>query len=203
MPVAYCISTHVSELHMKKVFKELKKAKILTTTTKVFMSDMAAEFYNAWRSVMGDAEDVLYCSWHVDQRWRRKTQEQVKGVYNKAEVYRGMITIRNILDVEWFEICLIGMRNMLAEDEDTRPFLDYFDRYVKSKEKWANCYRKGRGLNVNMFMESLFKKLKYSYMKGKNVRRVDECLHILLRLTRDIAFERLIRLCKGNDSYIF
>jgi len=48
-------------------------------------------------------------------------------------------------------------------------------------------YRKETGLNTNMYMESMFKKLKYSYMNGRKIRRVDECLHILLRMTRDIA----------------
>jgi len=38
-------------------------------------------------------------------------------------------------------------------------------------------------------------------MRGKKLRRVDECINILLRFTRDVAFERLRRKCKGNDSY--
>ncbi|KAE8744949.1 hypothetical protein FOCC_FOCC008361 [Frankliniella occidentalis] len=96
---------------------------------------------------------------------------------------------------------MAGMRQRLEEDEDTRPFLGYFDKYERQKEKWAYCYRAGCGLNTNMYVEAFFKKLKYSYMKGKKLRRVDECLHILLRLSRDVAFERLRRKFKGNNTF--
>ncbi|KAK3909793.1 Zinc finger transcription factor family protein 17, partial [Frankliniella fusca] len=202
VPVAYCISNHVSEDFMKQFFRILKdNIKKNMPSTNVFMSDMANEFYNAWEEVFGESENVFYCAWHVDKRWREKTKEKVKGLSKQAEVYRALITLRNILDKEWFEICVLGFRSMLEEDTDTRPFLEYIDKYIKCKEKWAYCYRGGLGLNTNMFMESMFKKLKYSYMKGKKLRRVDECMNILLRWTKNVAFERMTREFKGNNSY--
>ncbi|KAK3923510.1 PKS-NRPS hybrid synthetase [Frankliniella fusca] len=202
VPVAYCISNHVTEDFIKQFYRVLKvHLRKASPSTKVFMSDMANEFYNAWREVFGESEKVFYCIWHVDRRWRKKTKEKVKDLGKQAEVYRALVTLRNILDVELFEIAAEGMKNMLKEDRDTEPFLDYLTKYISCKEKWAFCYGGGLGLNTNMFMESMFKKLKYSYMKGKKLRRIDECMNILLRWTRDVDFERMTRLCKGNNSY--
>lgn len=197
VPVAFCVSNRVSEESMGHFFRVFRDKVCHIKSTKVFMSDMATDFSNAWKSVMGHCDNTLYCTWHVDNRWQQKVKEKVKGLHKQLEMYRALLTVRNILDREWFEICLEGFRNMLQEDPDTEPFLPYFESYVKTKEKWAYCYRLGLGLNTNMFMEAMFKKLKYSYMKGKKLRRVDECLSILMRYARDIAFERLRRVCKG------
>ena len=51
-----------------------------------------------------------------------------------------------------------------------------------------------------MFVEAFHNTLKQVYMQGKVNRRVDKCLHVLLRLARDKAFERLIKLEKGKTS---
>lgn len=202
VPVAFCISNRVTENFMKQFFRILKdNLRKDSSSSKVFMSDMANEFYNAWKDVFGECENVFYCAWHVDKRWREKTKEKVKGLTKQAEVYRALITLRNITDREWFDVDSLAFREMIKQDPDTLPFLEYIDGYLKCKEKWAYCYRGGLGLNVNMFSESMFKTLKYSYARGKKMRRVDECLNMLLRWVRNIAFERMTRLCKGNNSY--
>ena len=38
-------------------------------------------------------------------------------------------------------------------------------------------------------------------MKGKINRRVDKCIHLLMKIAKDKAFERLIKLEKGKTSY--
>lgn len=75
------------------------------------MSDMASEFYSAWMKVMGICDNVLYCSWHVDKRWRLKVREKFKGLDKQAEVYRALISLRNILEIDWFEICVEGFKS--------------------------------------------------------------------------------------------
>ena len=37
-------------------------------------------------------------------------------------------------------------------------------------------------------------------MQGRVNRRVDKCLHVLLRLARDKAFDRLVKLEKGKST---
>lgn len=42
---------------------------------KVFMSDMAEAFYNAWKEVMGVPTMRLFCAWHVDHAWRKNLKK--------------------------------------------------------------------------------------------------------------------------------
>ena len=53
-----------------------------------------------------------------------------------------------------------------------------------------------------MHVEPFHPTLKYLYMKGKINRCVDKCAHLLMmNITKEKAFERLIKLEKGNTSY--
>ena len=59
---------------------------------------------------------------------------------------------------------------------------------------------KGAGINTNMFVEAFHNTLKQVYMQGRVNRRVDKFLHVLLRLARDKAFDRLVKLEKGKTT---
>lgn len=77
VPVAFCLSSNSSEAEWKTFLEEVKKAisKLYggdgRIKAKTLMTDMDNSFYNAWVDVMGDVQYRLYCSWHVDQAWRR------------------------------------------------------------------------------------------------------------------------------------
>jgi hypothetical protein len=47
------------------VFTVLRQALGVSATPRVFMSDMAENFYVVWSDVMGPVEFRLFCSWHV------------------------------------------------------------------------------------------------------------------------------------------
>ena len=47
---------------------------------------------------------------------------------------------------------------------------------------------------------SFHRALKYSYLQKKPNRRVDKCIHILLKITHDKEFERAIKLTRGKRS---
>ena len=53
-----------------------------------------------------------------------------------------------------------------------------------------------------MYMESFHNVLKSLYMKGKENKIVDKLISILLKISRDKAFERMIKLEKGKSSRI-
>ncbi|GFT90304.1 uncharacterized protein TNCV_702081 [Trichonephila clavipes] len=81
----------------------------------------------------------------------------------------------------------------LLNDPDTSEFGKYFQQnYAQRPEKWAYCYRKGLGINTNMYLESLHKKIKYHYFDGKHVKRLDDAIDGLLKLVRDLIFQRLM-----------
>lgn len=84
------------------------------------------------------------------------------------------------------------MITIWSEDPDTRDFSDYFKKmYAKRPEKWAFCHKGYLGLNTNMHLESFHKTFKYNYLGGKQVKRVDETLHMLIKFQRDSMFSRL------------
>jgi len=49
------------------LFFEKIKVKVGIINSKVFMSDDAPAFYNAWSGVMGNVKHQLLCSWHVNK----------------------------------------------------------------------------------------------------------------------------------------
>lgn len=52
-----------------------------------------------------------------------------------------------------------------------------------------------------MTLESLHKKLKYCYLDGRQNRRVDKCIEMLLRCSRRLMINRMIRTMKNIPSY--
>ena len=62
------------------------------------------------------------------------------------------------------------------------------------------CYRQGSFINTNMYVEAFHRVLKYIYLRGKVNRRVDTCVHALIKIARDKFFERTVKLSKGKCS---
>ncbi|GFX98851.1 MULE domain-containing protein [Trichonephila clavipes] len=96
------------------------------------------------------------------------------------------------------EITVDSGRKMLIEKKDIHNIKRDFNingyvkrheidaqNYAQRLEKWAYCYRKGLGINTNMYLESLHEKIKYHYFDGKHVRRLDVAIDGLLKLVRD------------------
>ena len=74
-------------------------------------------------------------------------------------------------------------------------FGSYFEvHYAKRCEEWAACYRKSANINTNMYVESFHRCLKHVYMKGRINKRVDNLLYILMKISRDKAFDCLCKL---------
>ena len=51
--------------------------------------------------------------------------------------------------------------------------------------------RKSANINTNMYIESFHRILKHLYMKAKANRRIDNLIHVLLKVSRDKGFETL------------
>lgn len=75
---AYLISNKVDSPKMQKFFEAIE-CKIEKVHCKVFMSDDAPAYANAWRSVMPEPEKLLLCAWHADKNWRK----QIAGVHGQ------------------------------------------------------------------------------------------------------------------------
>lgn len=173
------------------------------------MSDITETYYNAWTNIMGGVPHRLYCSWHIDRAWRSNLMKIVcscreTSIEKQKEVYKTLKMIQTTLNVNEFEKYYNEFLTQLRSDPDTKNFSEYFiNNYGNNYISWAYCYRKELGINTNMYLESMHRIIKYDYLEGKKIKRLDKSLHSLMRFTRDKHVERLIKLTKGKYSHFF
>lgn len=73
-----------------------------------------------------------------------------------------------------------------SEDNDTTKFSTYFkENYKNNLKSWAYCYRLHSGLNTNMHLERMHKTIKYLYLGGKNIKRLDRSENSIMRFVKD------------------
>ena len=201
-PIAWCISNCEDEVVINKFYSSIKEKAEGTSNLcpKWIMTDDAEQFYTSWVSVFGNMPHKLLCSWHVERAWRANLSK-VKCQGAKSRVYHALKTLLDEVNIERFNHALDNFVDQLCLEEKTKEYGDYFKRYYyPRKEQWATCYRRYSGINTNMNVESFHRILKYIYFKGKMNKRVDMCVYTLLKIARDKAFERLIKLEKGKPS---
>ena len=63
-PVAWCLSNREDQFALENFLKPIRK-RIGSITPAWFMSDDAEQYHNAWRSVFGEVDNKLLCTWHV------------------------------------------------------------------------------------------------------------------------------------------
>ena len=155
------------------------------------------QYFSAWVSVFGPAQKLL-CVWHVDRAWRRALKDNVASHELQVEVYHMLRTVMQEIDEEVFGLYL----NALVEHlQQVAPrFATYFTGYCSRCSEWAYCFRKGTRANTNMYVESFHNVLKSAYMERKANRRVGCLLRVLMKIARDKAFERLIKVEKKKTS---
>lgn len=194
-PVAFCISNSKTQV-LYKTFFEYVKDETGSIKSKLFMSDDELAYYNAWQEVMGESEYRLMCTWHLYENWK-KNLGKIPGSETKKEVFRLMKILQKETDVDNFNAMLSNFIRELGEDERLHAFRDYFVKtYSKRCEMRAACFRKYLGLNTNMHLESLHKRIKYHYLDGTCNRRLDLTIDALLKMIRDFAFQRMIKITK-------
>ncbi|XP_065219711.1 uncharacterized protein LOC135845174 [Planococcus citri] len=174
-------------------------------TPKVFMSDMAEQFANAWNAVMGRPKYELYCTWHVDNAWQ-KNLSKIKIVNDEDDTrdfaYKLLRTLLEELDQNKFHSLLGEAVNTLINDEKTADFGQYFkSNYADNFEKWAYCYRRYAGVNTNNHLERMHGTVKYIFLKGRKAGRLDKALFYLMKFIKTKLFNQVIVENKGKVSY--
>ena len=197
-PVAWCIS----DLALLQHFFSSIKSRVGMISPGWIMTDDAEQFYTAWCSTFkcSPQPQKLLCTWHVDRAWRGHLKS-IKDKELAQKIYQNLRVLLEECNEAMFETMLKDTQQQLSLSAETKDFFEYFDKYyVKRKQQWAGCYRKSSFINTNMYVEAFHRVLKHVYMKGKVNKRVDKCVHVLMRYERDKAFERLIKL-KHQDEY--
>lgn len=198
-PCSFLVSNRSDEVVMNTYFNCIK-AEVGNIETKVFMSDMGESYYNAWIQIMSEAQFRLFCSWHVDSEWR-KNLHNIKLKENQATIYKMLRTLMQESDTVTFEKMINEFVVQLFEKSETVEFAKYFQNYyVQNCKSWAYCYWIHSGLNTNMHLERLHKSIKHIYLRGKKVQHLDKTLGVLMKLVRDLLFDRLLSLNEGKIS---
>lgn len=188
-PAAFCFSNCSNESLLEIFFLQLK-SQVSEMQTNVFMSDDAPAYYNAWKKVMGSAPHQLLCSWHVSRNWMENLSK-IKAPEKKKMVFKVLKALRDELSTDNFNTMLNKLMEDLDEDDETKRFGQYFrDHYSSRPNLWAYCHRIRLGINTNMYLESLHEKIKYQYLDGKVIKRLDMAINALLKMVRDLLFDR-------------
>ena len=198
-PVAWCISNREDQLLLINFFNALKQ-NVGNISPAWFMSDLAEQFYTAWVASFNNRPHKLVCIWHLDRAWRENLK-QLNDSTLEATVYHNLRVLLEETDKNKFEILLKETITDLSNSSNTVAFAKYFvTHYAHNKQQWAACYRQEACVNTNMYVEAFHRVLKYIYMKGRVNKRLDKCLHVLLKLARDKGFERLVKMEKGKNT---
>ncbi|XP_044749811.1 uncharacterized protein LOC123310409 [Coccinella septempunctata] len=195
-PCSFLISNRSDKEVFKLMFSKIRE-EINVIAPKVFMSDMAESFYNAWTEVMGVPEKRLFCTWHVLRAWK-KNLVKIKSKDKQNEVHNQLHSILHERDQQALRRKLFNFLNQCG-DPGVTDFINYFkENYLLNIENWAYAYRLHAGINTNMHLERFHKTLKYMYLKGKKVKRLDKGICAIMQFVRDKLFDRLISRHKGK-----
>ena len=200
IPVAWAITTREDTCMLAYFFLELRK-RTGPLSTQVFMSDDATQYWSAWTAAYSSINTTkLLCAWHVDRAWRKALKERIPLNENRIDVYHHLRTLLTELQPDKFRSLLQKFVSFLSNCHP--QFCSYFQRnYTPRVEEWATCYRIGKFVNTNMYLESFHRVLKIVYLEGKKNRRLDQLIHILLKLARNKAFEQVQKVHKGKTTY--
>ncbi|XP_023244148.1 uncharacterized protein LOC111642100 [Centruroides sculpturatus] len=162
------------------------------------MSYVTEALFNAWIQLMNQPQLRLFCTWHVDQAWRRNLNK-ICIIEKQAETYLKLQVLLQERDQDAFYLLADEIMRKLKEDPDTIDFATYFANvYMKNPTSWAYCHRKWSGLNTNAHLERMHMTLKYIYLHAKNVKRLDKAINAIMKFVKDKTFDRLIVLHKGK-----
>ena len=199
IPVTWAVSNREDKSTLVCILESLK-TKIGTIKPQWFMSDMAPQFFNAWKEVfMEEATKYLWCVWHVDRAWRDGLRRHISDIEQRKKIYHQLRTLMMEKDKRKFTELLTKFFTL---NSNFPSFLDYFRNvYCTHCEQWAICYRIGTHMNTNKYSEAFHRVLKIVYLHHRRNRRVDYLIYVLLKIARDKAFEQLQKLEKGKISH--
>ena len=166
-----------------------------------FMSDDTEQYFTAWSDIFGSSQTKkILCAWHIDRAWRKALNQHIPFQDDRVQIYHQLRMLLTETNESEFRVML---QTFLTYSEKYHfNFYKYFSTYYcKRVEQWASCYRCHTQVNTNMFVESFHRVLKIKYLHHKRNQRVDTLLVTLLKISRDKAFGRLLKLEKGKNTH--
>ena len=125
-----------------------------------------------------------------------KLQVETHVENERVEIYH----LRTPLEV-WSEFQLLLPFITWLHNKRYNDFVIMFNCTTANELKNGFRHREGTSFNMNMFIEAFYRLLKIVYLDNKHNRRIDPLLNTLLRIARDKAYERFIKLEIGKCSH--
>ncbi|GFX45925.1 MULE domain-containing protein [Trichonephila clavipes] len=125
LPVAICYSNRVCSFILEPFFEEIRN-RLTHLQPKVFMSNAAAAFWNAWQRVFGDVKYNLLCSWHVSRSWNRNLSSKVKDPELRKEMKTKLTTLVSEIDESTFERIYDDFIQNYTKNEESKNSVEYF-----------------------------------------------------------------------------
>ena len=202
IPVAWAITNRENEVHLTEFLSAIK-CKVVSLEPKYFMSDDADQYFNSWCAAFGKkGTKKLLCAWHIDRAWRKGLAKHVPNFTVRSEIYHHLRILLLEQDEITFTCKLQQTVSYLMECEPR--FCEYFQKEYASPNRfkmWATFNRLHSGINTNMIVESFHRRLKVCYLNNKRNRRIDMLLNTLIKISRNLVFENLIKTEKGKQTY--
>lgn len=199
LPTAFMLSNRVDFAIMKVFFQTIKTALGSVVETELFLSEMGALYCSSWAAVMPPAKTVSYSAWCVDKVWRENLTI-IADEAKRSEVYKNLRATLDELDEDTFNVMFEGVCRWMMDDLATQEFGTYFiDNFGSTAVLWAECCRKGTGINFKLTLERAHNTLQHICLQGKNVKTLDKAAQEVMAFTREKILERLTR--KETSSY--
>ncbi|KAF0750329.1 MULE domain-containing protein [Aphis craccivora] len=113
------------------IFVELLKA-TGSLTPKVFMSDDAPAFWNAWIKIMSPISKFhLLCKCHIDNNWRKNFKKNGGSLTTKAYVYKTLHVLLDESNITEFENLFSSFLCKLEEE----PAMHNYRAYEKKNQR--------------------------------------------------------------------
>ncbi|KAE9525192.1 hypothetical protein AGLY_014436 [Aphis glycines] len=193
--VTFCLSIRSNELILKLFFENIK-LNVGGIDCKVFMTDDAPAFYNAWVVTMEPVEHRLLCTWHVDKNWRQNLSKISGGSEKKS-----LILLQTTSDEE-FKNNLQNFIIDLKQDKATSTFGAYFKKYYSKQPDLKRVKHFVKTINALMkySKDTLYKhliKLSKKNIPTEKVQRVRQSHNS----SKSIKLEQ-IRIVEDTKVYI-
>ena len=106
IPVAWALANREDKISIVHILQALREQSG-SITARWFMSDMAQQYYNAWKEVFPTTDTkYLWCAWHVDRAWRNGIKKYVNNTEKQKEVYHHLHVLMMETDIGKFKALL-------------------------------------------------------------------------------------------------
>jgi|GEM_PF-5268288 len=199
-PIAFLISEFKQTSTLKEWFNFLKYEH-REWNPDIFMVDDTGEEIKAVKECFPNSS-VFLCHFHVLRSWRKKLGHKRGTDINPCKEIIWNDLWRLMKTEEWDDT--VAQEQIIKtidkwrkmNIEIAKKFADYFEYWWKPKyEMWMVCARgiARDSMDTNNLIEAFHHKLKYTYMRGHPVHRLDGEVYLLVEIVlRDINFSAFL-----------